>query len=225
MLKSGRAMALLSLLAAAALSAAGRGEDINDSKDHSLITRYPGSYIDEYQVTEFDEFNLPMGKVDDGKLVASKHLEGKITMINYAAPAGRSILEVYRNYESALKRGGFAILWSCANAECGDGNPVLFGTHADDWGWGAGHRALSAKLTRGGGEVYISLHIGQWGDLSRGSAVRQYVIEMKAMEGDLIKTDAATLAGDITRTGHTAVYGIYFDTAKADVKPESDGKK
>jgi len=29
-------------------------------------------------------------------------------------------------------------------------------------------------------------------------------------------------ASDITRTGHAAVYGIYFDTGKADVKPESD---
>ena len=34
--------------------------------------------------------------------------------------------------------------------------------------------------------------------------------------------DAAALAGDITKTGHSAVYGIYFDTAKAEVKPESD---
>jgi outer membrane protein OmpA-like peptidoglycan-associated protein len=34
--------------------------------------------------------------------------------------------------------------------------------------------------------------------------------------------NAASLAGDINRTGHASVYGIYFDTGKADVKPESD---
>jgi len=34
--------------------------------------------------------------------------------------------------------------------------------------------------------------------------------------------DAASLANDINRTGHASVYGIYFDTGKADVKPESD---
>jgi len=38
----------------------------------------------------------------------------------------------------------------------------------------------------------------------------------------MIKVDAAALASDITRTGHSAVYGIYFDTGKADIKPESD---
>ena len=31
-----------------------------------------------------------------------------------------------------------------------------------------------------------------------------------------------SLAGDISRTGHASVYGIYFDTGKADVKQESD---
>jgi outer membrane protein OmpA-like peptidoglycan-associated protein len=42
------------------------------------------------------------------------------------------------------------------------------------------------------------------------------------MEGGLITVDAAALSSDIAATGHTAVYGIYFDTAKAEVKPESD---
>jgi outer membrane protein OmpA-like peptidoglycan-associated protein len=43
------------------------------------------------------------------------------------------------------------------------------------------------------------------------------------MEAGLVTVDAASLAGDISRTGHASVYGIYFDTGKADVKPESDG--
>jgi outer membrane protein OmpA-like peptidoglycan-associated protein len=42
------------------------------------------------------------------------------------------------------------------------------------------------------------------------------------MESDLITVNAASLANDINRTGHASVYGIYFDTGKADVKPESD---
>ena len=49
-----------------------------------------------------------------------------------------------------------------------------------------------------------------------------YVVEIKPMEGGLVTVDAAALASDITRSGHAAVYGIYFDTAKAEVKPESD---
>jgi OOP family OmpA-OmpF porin len=33
---------------------------------------------------------------------------------------------------------------------------------------------------------------------------------------------AAALANDIAQTGHAAVYAIYFDTGKADLKPQSD---
>ena len=138
--------------------------------------------------------------------------------------AGRSILEVYRNYESALRKAGFAILYECVNNEgCWSGSPTFHTALGnEDWGWSAGQRYLSAKQSRAEGDVYVSLHIGQWSDLSRGSSVVLFVVEVKPMEGGLITVDAAALASDITSTGHSAVYGIYFDTAKAEVKPESD---
>jgi OOP family OmpA-OmpF porin len=80
-------------------------------------------------------------------------------------------------------------------------------------------RYLSAKLARREGDVYASLFVD---DKGNGPEVQLYVIEMKPMEGDLITVNAASLANDINRTGHASVYGIYFDTGKADVKPESD---
>ena len=197
-------------------------KDLPNSKDHPLVTRYPGSVIDAYSVVEFDEFNLPLGKLKDTKFDKSQHLEGKITRIGYAVPAGRSILEVYRNYESALQRGGFTTLYSCANDDCGYGSPKLATTHTDDWGWSHGQRAISAKLARAEGDIYVSMLIGQWEHLERGLGIMLYVVEVKPMEGGLVTVDAAALGGDITRSGHAAVYGIYFDTAKAVVKPESD---
>lgn len=202
-----------------------RTEDIEGSKDHALVSRYPGTFIGEYQYVEFDEFTLPLGKLKDGSTFEkSQRLEGKITHIVYDAPAGRSILEIYRNYESGLKRGNFQILWSCVNSEgCGRGGPTLYAAKGtEDWEWGAGQRVLSAKQARAEGDVYVSLHIGQWSNLAQGSAIHLYVVEVKPMEGGLVTVDAAALAGDITQTGHSAVYGIYFDTGKADVKPESD---
>jgi outer membrane protein OmpA-like peptidoglycan-associated protein len=214
------------LAALAAVVCAAQAQDVEGSKDHSLVSRYPGSVIAKYGVTEFDEFTLPLGKLRTStEFEKTQHLEGKITRIAYDAPAGRSILEIYRNYESALKKGGFEILFSCANSDgCGSGSPILYAAAGDeDWDWSAGHRYLSAKLPRPEGDVYVSLHIGQWSDLRRGSALVLYVVEVKPMQGDLVAVDAAALASDITRTGHSAVYGIYFDTGKADVKPQSDG--
>ena len=47
-----------------------------------------------------------------------------------------------------------------------------------------------------------------------------YVIEKQAMAQHIV-ANAEALSSDITQTGHTAVYGIYFDSNKAVVKPES----
>ena len=44
------------------------------------------------------------------------------------------------------------------------------------------------------------------------------------MDTGLVKVDAKALGDDLATQGHAAVYGIYFDTAKAVVKPESDAQ-
>ncbi len=48
-----------------------------------------------------------------------------------------------------------------------------------------------------------------------------YIVEKQAMAQD-ITANAAALASDLKTTGHVTVGGIYFDTAKAVIKPESE---
>jgi OOP family OmpA-OmpF porin len=202
-----------------------RAQDVEGSTDHPLLTRYPGSIITEYTQVAYDEFTLPLSRSEGPNGMAkSQHLEGKITRIAYDAPAGRTVLEIYRNYESALAKAGFQTLFSCVNdAGCGSQGPTMYAAKgAEDWDWSAGQRYISAKSPRTTGDAYVSLHVGQWSDLKRGPSLVLYVIEMKPMEGDLVTADAATLAKDITDSGHSSVYGIYFDTAKAEIKPESE---
>ena len=151
-------------------------------------------------------------------------MEGKITHLVYDVPAGRSILEVYRNYESALTKAGFQILFNCAGVDaCGNNGPVLLAANGkEDWSWSAGMRILTAKHPSGQGDVYAYLLVGQWSNLAKGSTVYEYIVETKPMESGLITVDAAALAGDISNNGHSAVYGIFFDTGKAEIKPESE---
>lgn len=47
------------------------------------------------------------------------------------------------------------------------------------------------------------------------------IIEKEAMTQE-ITANAGAFANDIKTTGHAAVYGIYFDTGKAELKPASD---
>jgi OmpA-OmpF porin, OOP family len=47
------------------------------------------------------------------------------------------------------------------------------------------------------------------------------VIDAVPIETGMVTIDAAAMAKDISSAGHVALYGIYFDTDKADPKPES----
>lgn len=50
---------------------------------------------------------------------------------------------------------------------------------------------------------------------------RLSIIEKEAMEQNIV-ADAAAMGNDIGITGHVSVYGVYFDTGKSTIKPESD---
>jgi OmpA-OmpF porin, OOP family len=201
-----------------------RAQDVDGSKDHPLLSRYPGSVIHDYTQKDFDEFTLPLAKAgSDGKLGNSQHLEGKVTYIHYISPAGRSELEVFRNYTGALQQAGFQTLFTCAREEqCGAGRITLYGSGDYDEYWGNNTRYISTKLARSQGDAYVSVFVEPGHATTDGPSVELYVIETKPMESGLVTVNAASLANDISRTGHVAVYGIYFDTGKSDVKPESD---
>jgi OOP family OmpA-OmpF porin len=193
--------------------------DAEGSKDHPLISRYPGSFIRNYMQREFDEFTLPLSKTVDGKPVKSQHLEGKITAIEYEAPEGRSTLEVFRNYQAALQQAGFETLFTCALQACGGGTPDMAPTIEYKANWSANYaiRYLSARLARPGGDVYVSLSVCATPTLW----IMLYIIETKPMESGLVTVNAAVLEGGLAKVGHVEVPGIFFDFNKSDVKPDS----
>ena len=205
---------LLVLLTPLALLA--QRADIVGSKDHPLISRYPGMVISDYRVSEFNEFILPLSKVDPAtgrSFVKNQKVEGKVTEIRYDYPEGRSTLEIYHNYEDALKKSGFVALFTCDSEQtCGFGIVNLVPERSDQWG--GQQRYLSAKLSRSLGDVYVSLHIR--------NSVQLYVVEPKPIRSGLVTVDAAALGNEISTNGHIAVYGVFFDSGQAEVKPESD---
>jgi outer membrane protein OmpA-like peptidoglycan-associated protein len=196
-------------------------KDVEASRDHPLVSRYPKSWIVAYVTKEYDEYLFPTGKAEADGPAKSQRLEGKITRITYRVPSGRSTLEVYRNFETALRQAGFQALFTCTEPDCGNGE-VKQSVNTEGvlnyWNPGFAQRHLSAKLSRPAGDVYVSLHVIGTDEVS----AQLDIVELKPMESGLVTVNAAALAGDITRSGHVAVYGIYFDTGKAEVKPDSD---
>lgn len=76
-------------------------------------------------------------------------------------------------------------------------------------------RVIEGKIEKDGGVTYA--HVEAFND---GRNYDVIVVETGAMKQDVV-ADAAALSASIAATGKVAVYGIYFDTGKSVVKPES----
>jgi len=71
------------------------------------------------------------------------------------------------------------------------------------------------KLLKNGKEIWAYL------DVYGGDQIRLEIVEKEEMVQEVV-ADAKTMAADISTSGKVAIYGIYFDFNKADVKPESE---
>jgi OOP family OmpA-OmpF porin len=68
------------------------------------------------------------------------------------------------------------------------------------------------------GDIITWIHVHTWND---GAGYDLNIVEEARMAQDIV-ADANSMAQDIKMTGKVAIYGIYFDFNKADVKPESE---
>lgn len=188
--------------------------DFRGSKDHPLLSRYPGSVIRAYAHASFDEYPLALG-VENRRPSNVQTIEGQVTKITYLNPKGRSSLEIYRNYEQALAKAGFKTLWNCAAPDCGAGMywRALNGLQAN--GPPGGERYLTMRGEVNSQQVTVAMAVSDVTSVL-------HIIESKAMEGGLVTASAAELGEGIDRDGHIAVYSLYFDSGKATLTAESE---
>lgn len=217
----------MAALGSLVLSLAVQAADVAGSKDHPVVSRYAGSEILKYEEKDFDSFTLPTGQVRDRRsgATASQPLEGRVTRIHYRAPEGRSALEVFRNYEQSLRGGGFVPLYQCENQACGNDFSYAVNPPSVMHFSGKDQKYLGARLSRPTGDVYVSVYTTAAYGVGGANKNRVFtlldVIEVKPMQTGKVVVDANAMAREIAATGRVALYGIYFDSGKADVKPES----
>lgn len=193
--------------------------DVAGSRDYPGIGRFTGSVITGYQVKDFDATRLQAAPFQNGKPTAERRLEGRITRIAYRANPGPSIVEVARNFETQLAKAGFETLVACDTDACG-GIPF---TEAIDvlpipqmWTDGFNYRYYASRKTDGGREIYATVLVSKNND---DVYVQLVVAAVGAIENKMV--DAGEMAKGLREKGHIALYGIYFDTDKAVIKPES----
>ena len=117
---------------------------------------------------------------------------------------GKFTFLTYRITDRKKEQSGLAVVKNYENALTKIGATIM-GSDPNRW--------VNGKVTVEGKEV--------WAQAEKGNGlIWLRIVEKKAMEQHIV-ADAASFSDDLKKTGHVAVYGIYFDTGKAELKPES----
>jgi OmpA-OmpF porin, OOP family len=186
----------------------------------------------------------------DKKFSQTINLQGKVTRTLYVSPQNRSSLEVFGNYIDALKAKGFEPVFECAKEACGVNFKTLkykwdekatwvISEGADQirvflskymFGGAVDPRYALMKSGTAGEETYIAVYAalnqgGSHGDASK--AIRDRVgvlieiVEPKPREDKIVTLKADEIGAALGAEGRVAIYGLYFDFDKADIKPGS----
>ncbi len=228
----------LTLLLFTCLSAT--AQDVEGSEDHPVISRYPGSVIQQYIVENYRPYKVPIGPVTGYRTIGDWiETEGRLTRIYYGLDGGeRSHSEVYKNYTDALKAAEFEILaeglfpessqkpdvgsrqwqgvffaanpWS-VNGPIGN---MVSGTSSS-----GGSGTIIARKERAAGVVYVCVSVEHHSDQHVGALVD--IVEVEAAETGLIVVDAEAIGKGITEKGRVVLDGILFDYDKATLQAES----
>ncbi len=168
-------------------------EDRKGCKDYPLFSRMEGFYIARCEEKAFDAEEFI-----DPETKKKVTIEGRKYSIDYDFKKGYekkySRLQISRNYINAITRiGGMGY----------ENHP--------QW-----PDSTYMKIVKDGKEIWSAFWQGY-----AGLAGKLCIIEKQAMTQEIV-ADAKFMAEGINTTGHVAIYGIYFDFNKTDVKPESD---
>jgi outer membrane protein OmpA-like peptidoglycan-associated protein len=169
-------------------------EDKEGCTDSPLLSRMQGCKIMDCAPKEFDAIEVQVGKANPEGEHPKKELEGKIESLFYVCPPRLSYLQIARNAEAALRAAGYAIVFSGKNTP---DELVVTAQKGAQW-----------------------IHVRTDG-LNEFTGYRMSAALVKGMAQEMTAS-ADQMADEIKRTGHVAVYGVYFDTGKAALRPDSD---
>lgn len=180
--------------------------DVAGSRDYPGIGRFQGSVITGYTMKDFDTTRMQAAPFQDGRIA-------------YRTNPGPSIIEVSRNFETQLEKAGFEKFIACDTDACGG---IPFSEAIDNlpapqmWLDGFNFRYYAGRKAEAGRETYVSVAVSK----NNEDIYAQVIV---AVVGEIANkmVDAAAMAKGLGENGHIALYGIYFDTDKATIKPES----
>ena len=101
-------------------------DDIPGASDDSLIERFRGSLIVNYQSALLTDYSLALGSVEKvngvERLEREERLTGYLKRISYRVPEGNTTRTVFTDFKEQLDKLNAEVLFSCHGRECGSSN-------------------------------------------------------------------------------------------------------
>ena len=197
-----RSIALSSALVLAAGVAAAQKtplKDVPGFKDPAQFTRMPGYFLNYSGALKESQFDAYDFLVQKGAKVEKQRVEGHKTAYYYTFDTSTgnppaSPLQAKRNYQNATLKVGGKVLYEDAPNNSANTTTLL--------------------IAKDGQET--------WAEFRSGGAVNYYltVVERQAMQQDVV-ANAGALKSGLAESGHAEIQGIFFDSNKSEIKPES----
>ena len=205
----------------------GRAQDVRDAVEPPILGRYEGSVIREQTIQAFDRVTMNTRLGAQGKFEGIT-VEGRHALTILRGPRGRSALEIFTNYANALNTAGFKTAFRCSREQCPRGM-FLEGLGPDPNGGlrrplvlnGDGsiedaHYMVATRIVPAGTEYVRIVAMGP----KLPVAVLE-VVQPSVMETRVKVVESATMKSEIAQRGKVALYAMFFDFDRAELKPES----
>ncbi len=196
-------------------------EKAKEEEEKDIAPAYPGSSCYHDDKIGYEEFYVCTGKNSDETTKIEK-IEGYTHLRFCYAPAGRSPLEIIKNYEEAvLEKDGtvFPIVNAreCIDAYMKKGHPYHYQTKYEYMQMPTmAYYYFSGKIPTDTVDYYICVVAG---NIDGKVVYLLATIETKPMDKGMISLE--NLDAGLVAKGHIAVYDIYFETGKSEIKGES----
>ncbi|MCS7036614.1 MAG: OmpA family protein [Saprospiraceae bacterium] len=208
-------------------------------EDHPLVSRFEGAIWVCSYTNNYTSYLIATEPGTSDGIPNALTPEGKLSAYIYLGPKGRSILEIFRNYEQQLRKGGFDVLFSCVGDKCmakgyanffvltfgsyGNANKIEQRTNGNCPKYNSyvysGSHYLSARKNTAKGAAYVVLALAE---VNEQVYIFLDILETAAMETDKVKVDAAYMAKSMSESGKVLLYDILFETGKAVILPTSE---
>jgi outer membrane protein OmpA-like peptidoglycan-associated protein len=179
-------------------------------------------------------FDLQTQKFNNFRTIS---VSGRLTRILYALPGNSSTQEAARYYEDALHRANGEILFAGAQDQLDNGNDrfanQVYSDRVPDRIYGLlllnrENAYVAGRLNWNGRDVYVQMYSFANREGRRTSLVRKdrvgallETIEVGPAHAPTAPVTSEQMASEINRTGRIALYGLYFDTNRTEIKSES----